>query len=251
MDNGQNMYSPGQYPQQPAPMPQPSMPQPLPPHQAQIYARAHRFSLTSIIVIVILSLFLIGVAFLAYWAYSNYVEQKTDVQGKVSMAVNDAVKDQADKDAAKFAEKEKEPYRTFVGPQDYGNVTFDYPKTWSVYVANDVSQNGGMYQAYLNPVSVPPVSAAQQYALRVTIQPVEYDSALNTYSSLVRAGQLKTAPIKINDIQGTRLDGKFDANIRGSAVVFKIRDKTLTIRSDATVFEKDFNKLIQTIKYNQ
>jgi len=239
MDNGQNMYSPGQFAQ------------PTPPPVQTVYARPRKFSTLSVTIIAVLALLFIGAGVLSFWLYSNYVDQKTDVQGRVDTAVNDATKKQADNDAAKFLERDKEPNRTFVGPDDYGRVTFDYPKTWSVYVANDVEQSGGTYKSYLNPVYVPPVSNNQQFAIEVTIQSIETDSALNVYSSLVKNGKLKTSPITINGVQGTRLDGQFNNDIVGSAVVFKIRDKTLTVRTDAQTFVKDFNKLIKTIKFNQ
>jgi len=236
---GQPQYSPGQFAQ------------PTPPPVQTVYARPRKFSTLSVTIIVVLALLVIGAGVLSYWLYSNYINQKTDVQGRVDSAVNDANKKQADDDAAKFLEREKEPNRTFVGPDDYGRVTFDYPKTWSVYVANDVEQSGGTYQAYLNPVYVPPVSNNQQFALEVTIQSIETDSALSAYNSLIKNGKLKASPITIGGVQGTRLDGQFNNNIVGSAVVFKIRDKTLTVRTDAKTFMNDYNALIKTIKFNQ
>lgn len=57
--------------------------------------------------------------------------------------------------------------------------------------------------------------------------------------------------MKIGDQNGTRLDGSFTEDIRGFAVIFKIRDKTVTIRSDAETFKGDFNALIQTITFNK
>ena len=49
---------------------------------------------------------------------------------------------------------------------------------------------------------------------------------------------------------GTRLDGNFSKNIRGAAVIYKVRDKTATVRTDANeTFKADFNKIIQTINF--
>jgi hypothetical protein len=47
-----------------------------------------------------------------------------------------------------------------------------------------------------------------------------------------------------------RLDGSFSTDIRGSAVIFKIRDKTVTIRTDADTFKPDFENIIKTINFN-
>lgn len=183
------------------------------------------------------------------WALINYFDQKNTVDSKVSSAVSVAKKEQADSDEAKFTQRDKQPNRQFVGPDDYGRVSFDYPKTWSVYVANDASV-GSSYQAYLNPVSVPAISVNTQYALRVTIETKDYDQVINSYTALVKKGDLKSSVVKASDQNGTRLDGSFSSNIRGSAVIFKIRDKTVTIRTDADTFSADFNALVATIQFN-
>jgi len=183
------------------------------------------------------------------WALLNYFDQKDNVDTKVSTAVTTAVKTQADKDATDFQTEEKKPNREFGGPEDYGALSFSYPKTWSVYVEKDASGNNG-YQAYLNPTSVPPISASQQYALRVTIETRDYDSVISSYQSTVKKGDLKSSAVKANGQDGTRLDGAFSKDIHGSAVIFKIRDKTVTIRTDAETFKPDFDALIQTIAFN-
>ena len=184
------------------------------------------------------------------WVYINYVDQRDNVDSKVSTAVAAAVKTQADKDAADFLEKEKQPNRQFVGPDDYGRLSFDYPKTWSVYVAKDANKTES-YEAYFNPVTVPAVANTQQYALRVTIENKDYDKALESYKALVSKGDLKSTAVKADEQNGTRLDGNFTKDIRGSAVIFKIRDKTVTLRTDAQTFSADFNALIATITFNK
>jgi hypothetical protein len=203
--------------------------------------------LISTILLAVLTAAGIGVSI---WSYMNYIEQKTDVDGKVSIAVADAKKLQADELEAKFEARDKEPNREFVGPEDYGRVTFNYPKTWSVYIDKDVAK-GGTYEAYLNPVSVPPVTDAQQYALRVTIAEKDYDQSIAAYSAMVKKGDLKSSSASVNGSNGTRFDGNFSKDIRGSAVVYKIRDKTLILRTDADTFKGDFDALIATIKFNQ
>ena len=53
-----------------------------------------------------------------------------------------------------------------------------------------------------------------------------------------------------NGQSGTRLDGKFSDDIRGAAVIYKIRDKTAVIQTDADTFKADFDALIKTITFN-
>jgi hypothetical protein len=205
---------------------------------------------TWLIVTIILIILVAGLISLSVWLYFNYNEQKTNVDDKINVAVSAAKKTQVDLDNAKFTQQEKEPNRQFFGPADYGSVTFSYPKTWSVYVDQDGS-NGGNFEAYLNPITVPPVNQQQQYALRVSIEQRDYDQVVASYNGLVKNGSLTAGSVTEGGVDGTRLDGNFTQNIRGSAVIFKIRNTTLTIRTDANTFIADFNKLIQTIKFNQ
>jgi hypothetical protein len=204
----------------------------------------------SLIAIIGLTILVLGAGSAAIWAYVNYNEQKTNVDGKVDLAVAEAKKEQADSDEAKFAEREKEPNREFVGPDDYGRLTFTYPKTWSAYIAQDVTKGKGTYEAYLNPVTVPPVSPTQQYAVRVLIEERDYGQVVGSYDALVKKGDLKSSATSANGQNGTRIDGSFTKNIRGSAVIYKIRDKTITLRTDADTFKPDFENIIKTIKFN-
>lgn len=203
----------------------------------------------SMIAIVGLIVLVLGAGSFGIWAYMQYDDAKTNLDGKVDLAVAEAKKQQGDEDEQKFAEREKEPNRMFVGPDDYGRLTFNYPKTWSVHEATD-SAKGGTYEAYLNPIVVPPISDVQQFALRVTIEEKDYDQVVGKYEKLVEKGDLRSSATSATGHNGTRLDGSFTKNIRGSAVIYKIRDKTVTIRTDANTFKPDFEKIIKTIDFN-
>ena len=203
-----------------------------------------------LIATVCVSILAIGAGAAAIWGIMNYSDQKTNVDTKIEAAVAVANKTQADADAAQYFKQDKLPNRRFIGPDDYGRVSFDYPRTWSVYVAQDASK-GGTFAAYLNPVSVPPVSDTQQYAVRVTIEQKDYDTVIASYSPLVKKGDLRSSAVSVDGNSGTRFDGNFTKDIRGSAVVYKIRDKTVTLRTDADTFKFDFEALIATITFNQ
>ena len=177
-----------------------------------------------LIMTIILSVTTIAAAGFLIWALINYYDQKDNVDSKVTAAVNVAVKEQADKDAADFLEKEKEPFRRFVGPEDYGRLQFTYPKTWSAYVAEDTT-NSNTFTAYLNPELVPPISRDTRVGLRVLIESKDYESVLNSYQSLIRRGDLKSSSVSADGETGTRLEGLFTKDIRGTAVIVKIRDK--------------------------
>ena len=206
-------------------------------------------SVVSIILIVVGVILLIGVSVFAGWSYMNYTDQKTDVDTKIEAAVAAAVKKQADADEEKRLASEKQPNREFVGPDDYGRVTFSYPKTWSVYISKDAA-SGGNFEAYLNPISVPAVASDEIFALRVVIKQEDYDKAVSSYGSLVKSGKLNSTLVTVNGTTGTRFDGSFNTNLRGALVLFKIRDKTVTIRTDANTFLSDFESIVSSIKFN-
>lgn len=203
------------------------------------------------VVITIVSLSLVSAVAigLAVWAFINYTNQKNNVDAIVTREVAEAEKIQADELEEKFFQREKEPNRSFAGPSDFGTLGFKYPKTWSIYVA-EAGEDGDDYEAYFNPVTVPPIANDERYALRVTITDTPYEDVIEDYQSLVEDGDLRTSATKANGQSGTRLDGKFSDDIRGAAVIYKIRDKTAVIQTDADTFKADFDALIKTITFN-
>ncbi len=257
--NGQPLY--GQYgPAQPQPVaqqqapigyaPQPA-PQPGPQSQHPNGPRARKNANIPVIMAVVFLVTTLGFGGAFTWALVNYFDQKDNVDSKITIAQAETKKEVEDKAEVAYAEKEKQPNRQFAGPEDYGRVSFDYPKTWSIYVAKDVTSPGSTYEAYFNPVIVPAVAVTQQYALRVTIESKDYDKVIDSYKQLVTKGDLKSSAVKADDQNGTRLDGAFTKDIHGSAVIFKIRDKTVTVRTDAQAFTADFDALIKTVTFNK
>jgi hypothetical protein len=207
----------------------------------------------SVLLVVLVSVFgFLTIVFggLAVWSYMEYQKASTDVEGQVSLAVEKAKNEQRDEDETRFAEREKEPNREFVGPADYGRLTFKFPKTWSLYEETDITR-GDTYKAYLNPDKVPPVSPTQQFAVRVLIENKDYERVVDQYNGLINKGDLRSSSTTSQGNIGVRLDGNFSKDIRGSAVVYKMRDKTITLRTDADTFKPDFEKVIQTISFDQ
>lgn len=205
----------------------------------------------STIIIIVLTLLVIGVASFGAWAFLQYDEKRTDVDGQIATAVAEAKNEQAKEDEVKIQAAKENPFSQFVGPADYGRVTFDYPRNWSVYEATDVSDGSGDYEAYLNPLVVPPIENDARYALRVTIVDEAYDSVLDDYQGEIEDGLLTSESITVDQETGTRLDGAFSDEVRGAAVIFKIRDKTLTIQTDADTFKPYFEKIVPTIQFNR
>lgn len=201
-------------------------------------------------VILVISSFLvaaIAIGLLVY-VYVQWDESKTNVDGKINMAVAAAVAEQRDIDDAKLAEELKKPYLEFTGPDDYGRLSFNYPRTWSVYIAKDTSK-GGDFEAYLNPRTVSPVSTSTRFALRVTIYDKQYTDVLKTFDNLINKNELTSSVFQVGENSGVRLEGAFSKDITGIAVLTKLYDKTVLIRTDTPeVNRDDFETLIQSIR---
>ncbi len=207
--------------------------------------------------IVIIALSLISVTFIGLfiWMFVQYDDARTNVDGQIASAVVKAVDENTTKLENEFAEREKYPFQTFAGPADYGELTFEYPKTWSVYVAKD-AHNGGDFEAYLNPVEVNEVSNETLMALRVKILNTPFDDVVKTYQGDLEGETPKLRLESVNIGQ----DSKIAANkyigmlpgteFNGFVVVFKIRDKTAIIQTDSVLFEGDYNQLLSSVRFN-
>jgi len=197
---------------------------------------------------IVLAVLTVGLGGFSVWAFLNYQDYKNNVDSKVEAAVAIGKREQTEADQATFLEQEKVPTRQLTGPVDLGQVKFSYPKTWSVYVDKDSSS----YEAYLHPLVVPPLASGSPYALRVTITSTKYESVLGAFNDRIKQGQLKASPVTIVGVDGTRLDGAFSNSVRGSMVLFKIRDKTLQLYTQSTNFQGDFDNIIlKTLEFNK
>lgn len=215
-----------------------------------IYNQENGYISGAVITSVVFGLLALVFGSVMIWALVNYNDQKNNVDQKIVNAQKAAIIKQKAEDQKEFEEKEKEPLEEFVGPTDLGRVNFKYPKTWSVYVASDGMKSGG-YQAYLHPGNVPPTSGTNKFALQVSIVSQSYDQVLQQYTGLVKQGSLRSSAITANGFNAQRFDGKFTKDVDGSVVVFKIRDKTLILKTDSTAFVPDFDdKIIKTINFD-
>ncbi len=187
------------------------------------------------------------IATLGFVTY-RYIDLDRNFAKRADKMVEKAVTENTEYLNRKFSESEKSPYKKFVAPEDLGRLSFDYPKTWSVYIAQDKVR--GTYSAYFNPKKIRPITSDSRYALRLVIKNQSYERFKSQYDSKVKKGDLKLEVVKINDYNGILLKGRFSNVIEGSAVIFKLRDKAVMISTDAKQFEPDFYDLIKSIEYN-
>ena len=203
---------------------------------------------TIILVVVSLSALTFLGLFIYMFVQWNDLKQNSDTQ--TAKAVEEAVYQKTVSMENEFAEKEKYPFKTFAGPVDYGALTFEHPRTWSVYISKDAS-SGGEYEAYLNVDKVNPINYNAINSLRVVIKDQSFDQVARNYESNIKNGKLKLSVTNINGQSANTYKGELPSGqITGIATLIKIRDKTIIIQTDALIFEKDYNEILKSIKYN-
>lgn len=208
------------------------------------------------IAIIVVSLIAVTFIGLFIWMSAQYGEASSDLQGQIDVAVAKAKDEQASKLEADFVEREKYPYKVFSGPADYGQLTFEYPKTWSVYVA-EAANAGGDFNAYFNPIQVDAVSKDTINALRVTIRDKSFDEVTEEYKKAMdkRDSNLTVASTTVGkdgNVTANRYTGKIpNTELNGFIVTFKIRDKTVIMQTDSVIFKDEFDKLLGTVTFNE
>lgn len=205
-------------------------------------------NLALIISLVVASVIAVTFIGLFIWKYSEWYAVRTDVDSRIDQAVALAVSENTTKLENDFVERERYPYKTFMGPADYGSLNFEYPKTWNVYIAKDAS-NGGDFEAYLNPGEVQPVSSTTINALRVTIRDQAFDNVLRTYDNFVRNGKLAVVTRNVGSTVANVYTGELPGGIRGILAAFKLRDKTVLLQTDADIFSVEFYKMLDTVTF--
>ncbi len=190
------------------------------------------------------------VAVVFVWLYiQKYIEWdaiSTDLDSQVNAAVAVAVAENTTKMETEFAEREKFPYEDFMGPVDYGSFSFQYPRTWSVYIAKD-AVNGGDFEAYLNPKEVNPVSSTTINALRVRIRDTSFDSVAKTYESSIKNGKLTLRTDTVGGVLANIYTGELATNMRGAVMILKLRDKTVMLQTDAEIFLDEFYRILSSV----
>lgn len=207
-----------------------------------------KHGLAETIALVFACLIAITFAGLFIWKYMEWDSVKTDVDAQIDAAVAIAVSENTTKLENEFTEREKYPYKTFSGPADYGSLSFEYPKTWNVYIARDAA-SGGDFEAYLNPGEVQPVGANTINALRVSIVNQSFDSVARNYESGIRNGTLSITTRNIGSAVANVYTGEIARDVRGVVAIFKLRDKTIILRTDAELFAEEFYKLLDTVTF--
>ena len=193
----------------------------------------------------IMGVLFIGAAVFALTSYTENQDLKNNLNIKVAEAVEIAVQKAESTKDTEFVEKEKEPLRTYNGSVTYGSLSFQYPKTWSVYEVESTS--GNVIDIYANPGTVPGLTSKKPYALRVQITSTTYEKELNQIDNLMKNGSLKSVtfrPAKVDSVLGIKASGQITTTLQGSIVLLPLRDRTIKIFTESQEFTNDFENLI-------
>ena len=217
---------------------------------SRIAKAKNRIDLMKTVGLIVVSLLAVLFIGLFIWMWVKWNDASTNVKGKVDVAVAEAKNELQAKLESEFDEKEKYPYKVFTGPTDLGELSFEYPKTWSLYVQSNASR-GGDYAAYLNPGQVNVVQENTVMALRVSIKGILFDQAISDFAEKVRSGDMTLSTTVVNGNNVNVYTGKLDNEYQGIICVFKLRDKTVMLQTDSTsVFSDDFYRILKTVKFN-
>ena len=217
---------------------------------SRIAKAKNRIDLMKTVGLIVVSLLAVLFIGLFIWMWVKWNDASTNVKGKVDVAVAEAKNELQTKLESEFEEKEKYPYKVFTGPTDLGELSFEYPKTWSLYVQSSANR-GGDYAAYLNPGQVNVVQDDTVMALRVSIKGTLFDQAISDFAEKVRSGDMTLSTTIVNGNNVNVYTGKLDNEYQGIICVFKLRDKTVMLQTDSTsVFSDDFYRILKTVKFN-
>lgn len=209
-------------------------------------------SLLETIILVVVCLIAAGAIVVAVIFFMRYHELQTSYESDLALEVaevektkqeeiNAAVKDYADKQTTEFT-----------GPSDYGSISFQYPKSWNVYVDNDGSKNSD-YKSYFSPNVVSPINDSDsRYALRFFIYNRSYEDVSRTYNEKTKNGELSSSVFSADggNITGMRYEGMVDNDINGVIILIKVNDKTVELRTDSASYRANFDALVTTLRRN-
>jgi hypothetical protein len=190
---------------------------------------------------------LIAAAGFGAWAFSSRQVYKNDSDQKVAAAVTVANQQTTTKLNATFAQEEKDPLNTYTGPEAYGSVVVQYPKTWSAYV-NDTGSGAALVDGYFEPGVIPALTGTNSiFALRLQVTNTTYSQTLLSYQGEQSSGLATIAPYQLAkdpSVIGVEVTGQLLNGRTGTMVIMPLRSQTLEVWTESSQYLTDFNQSI-------
>ncbi|HSX46352.1 MAG TPA: hypothetical protein VLG27_05145 [Candidatus Saccharimonadia bacterium] len=201
-----------------------------------------------VVSLVLMVLLFFGAAGFGVWAFSSRQDYKNNVDAKITVAVGIAKQQEGAKKDAEFAEAAKNPLKTYNGPEQYGSLVVNFPKTWSAYV-DDSGHGSALVDGYFAPGTVPSITdQGSVFALRVQVLQQTYDQSLQSFAGQQQSGKISIAAYalpKVPKSVGVEVTGQLNGTGPNTTmVVIPLRSSTLEISTQGTQYLNDFNKYI-------
>lgn len=190
---------------------------------------------------------LIGALGFGGWALSSRNDYKDNVDKKVTVAVEEAKQAQSIAKDKEFAELAKQPLKTYGGPQSYGSLHVEFPKTWSGY-ADDSGKAATLVDGYFSPGVVPSLTdQGSVFALRVQVLGQPYSRTLEAFANQQQAGKLTISAYalpKLPKVVGVKVTGELADKKNVTMVVLPLRSQTIQLWTEGSQYLGDFNDII-------
>lgn len=199
-------------------------------------------------IILIVFIFIIAGAAVggAIYCYTQYDELNREVLADRSIKVDNAKAEQKTQDEQNYEIRTKKTTREFTGPSNFGALTFEYPKDWNVYIANDSSTEPS-FTAYFSPEYVKPLNSENQ-GLIFKINSTNYENQIKQYENNLISSQAHSQNGLTGSIFTGKLDKKADSRT-GKAVVLQINNYSATIMTpDYDTYGVQFDTIISTLR---
>jgi hypothetical protein len=198
---------------------------------------------------VVVMVIALGFGIFSVWAYSNYSNEKNNVDVIVAEAVAEANAEQEVELRAEFAEESKSPYKSYTSPTSLGSVKIVYPKSWSAFV--DSRESGSVkLDGFFHPDYVPAENSGVLFGVRTEIDSSDYTTVIKRFEDDVEDGTVRAKAVSISGATGTRFDGEIDGDFVGAIVILPLRDRTLKIWTESNDYMSDFNRVIENLSYS-
>lgn len=195
-----------------------------------------------LIPLILVTILALGASGFGLWAFSDRQVYKNDTDKIVATQVEIAKKEVATTKDNEFAEREKQPLKTYQGPSSFGSLIIKYPKTWSGFV-NDDGKSGSPIDGYFHPTTVPGFASGTAYALRAQVLEKSFSDVVRSYDSKVKNGKMRSSAYSnknIPGIVGVRVEGEVSSKQQAIIILMPLRDKTVLLMTQSDQFYKDF-----------
>ncbi len=173
--------------------------------------------------------------------------QLEDAQNAGITSGKQAQKDLDEKAALELAGKD---LRAYTAPDMAGSFRIDVPKSWSLVVTPDASNNT------ITGIAMPDFVDTKLgiYALQFALKEQDFEAAKKPFDKLASdpnplKNKVKKEEVTVSGIKGIRYTGQLTAKIaNGTAVLVPIRDKTFIIQTDDnTKYLAVYNAIVQNL----